>query len=135
MEKRLGGRLVMVYFGIVNEQSLKNLEMLEEISIVAKRQKGSMNSLLVLAYEDELENLIKKLQENMVPINEECWCNYFFLNDSLTIVFQDAVIKTSTNPDEWEEAIQYGTKHEISKDQLEFNPCTKDDAFELFDLE
>jgi (2Fe-2S) ferredoxin len=125
----------MVYFGIINEQSLKNPGILEELSIVSQKQKGSWNFLLVLAYEDELGNQIKKLQENMVPNNEGYWYNYFFMNDTLIVVYQDAVIKTSTNPDDWEEVIQYGFKHGIPINQLDFNPCTKDEAFELFDLE
>lgn len=125
----------MVYFGIVNEQSLQNPGILEEFSIVAQKQIGSWNFLLVLAYEEELENQIKKLQENMVPINKNCWHIYFFMNDTLIVVYQDNVIKTSTNPDEWEEVIQYGVKHGIPITQLDFNPCTKDEAFELFDLE
>ncbi|MDP4086701.1 MAG: hypothetical protein Q8934_19210 [Bacillota bacterium] len=125
----------MVYFGIIIKQSLKNPGILEDFSIVAQKQIGSLNFLLVLAYEDEIENQIKKLQENMVPIKEGCWYNYFFMNETLIVVYQDVTIITSTNPEEWEEVIRYGTRHGIPINQLGFNPCTKDEAFEFFDLE
>lgn len=57
------------------------------------------------------------------------------MNDTLIVVYQDNVIKTSTHTDDWGEVIQYGIKHGIPTNQLDFNPCTKDDAFELFELE
>lgn len=130
----LGGDKVMIYYGIVIEQSLKNPSILKEFGIVAQKQMGSWNFLLVSASENTLENQLKKLQDNMIPINEDCWYNHFFMNDTMIVVYQDAVFKTTTNQSDWKEVIQYGIKHGVPIEQLDFNPCTRDGAFNLFDL-
>ncbi|WP_040950883.1 hypothetical protein [Gorillibacterium massiliense] len=124
----------MIYYGIVIEQSLKNPSILKEFEIVAQKQNGNWKFLLVSASENTLENQIEKLQDNMIPINEDCWYSHFFMNDAMIVVYQDAVFKTTTNQSDWNEVIQYGTKHGVPIEQLDFNPCTKEGAFKLFDL-
>jgi hypothetical protein len=129
-----GGGKIMIYYGIVIVQSLKKTSILKEFEIVAQKQIGSWRFLLVSAFENTLENQLKKLQDNMIPINEDCWYNHFFSDDTMIVVYQDAVFKTTQNQSDWKEVIQYGNKHGVPIEQLDFNPCTKEGALKLFDL-
>lgn len=124
----------MNYYGIVIEQSLKNPDIINEIDLVAQKQKGSWNFLLLSIPENELENQLKKLQNSMIHIDDECWYSHFFRDESMIVVYQDALFKTTVNPNDWKEVITYGINHGVPIEQLDFDPHTKKEAFNLFEL-
>lgn len=123
----------MNYYGIVIEQSLRNNDILNEFNCVAEKQIGSWKLLLISISVSELEIQLQKLQDNMILRSNDCWYSHFFKDETLIIVYQDAIFRTTINPIDWDAAIQYGTKHGIPIEQLDFNPCHKEEAFSLFE--
>lgn len=77
---------------------------------------------------------MKKLQNHMIGIAEDCWYAHFFKDETLYVVYQDKVFQTTVFPHDWDEAIRHGMNHGIPMEQLDFHPRTADDAFALFGL-
>lgn len=76
----------MNYYGIVIEQSLRNVEVLSEFDLVAQKQIGSWKLLLISISDNELESQLKKLQDNMIDITDDCCYSHFFNEETLIVV-------------------------------------------------
>lgn len=124
----------MSFYGIVIEQSLRNTGVIEEFDVVAQKQAGSWKLLLVSVPDHEIESRINILQDHMIPIADDCWYAHFFNGETMFAVYQDAAFKTTIHPKDWDEIIQYGLEHQVPIEQLDFKPCTKEEAFLLFGL-
>ncbi|WP_151736205.1 hypothetical protein [Paenibacillus tengchongensis] len=122
----------MNYYGIIIEESLNNPAVLSEFTIAAHKQQGGWGFKLVSVSEDELARLIQRLQQHMIPVSEDCWYNHFFAGERLVVVYQNQVFYTTVNAEDWTEVIQYGMRHGIPREQLDFNPCRQEAAVELF---
>ena len=122
------------YLGIIVDQSLKNKEFSRQLQVLASRSIGSWRLLLVTVEEGKLAEQIQSLQENMVDIQEKCWYAHFFRHQELIVVYQDCMFPVSVKPDTWADAIQYGLANGIPEEQLDFQPCFKFEALDLFQL-
>lgn len=71
----------------------------------------------------------------MIKIKNDCWYAHFFCEQSLIVVFQDKAFKVTIDPNSWEEVIEYGLKHNIPIEQLDFKPRTREDAMRFFELQ
>ncbi|MEO3945886.1 hypothetical protein [Gorillibacterium sp. CAU 1737] len=120
------------YDGIIIGQSLKNPALLKQWNILTQKQQGGWTFLWVSVPEGEFGDRIADLQKSMIPMEEDCWYNHFFQDDTLFVVYQDAVFRTTTNPQDWTEVVEYGLRHGVPTEQLDFNPCTRDGAARLF---
>ena len=124
----------MNYFGIIVEQSLKDVSVLQEFKLLVDKRIGSCRLLLVSVPDEEIEQKLKKLQNAMIEISEDCGYAHFFKDRALFVVYQDALFKTSIFPEDWDDMIWYGLNHGIPKEQLDFKPRTADDALAMFGL-
>lgn len=124
----------MAYLGIIVEQSLKDVSVLQSFKILAEKRAGSWRLLLVSVPDEEMDPKLQKLQNHMIGISEDCWYAHFFKDETLYVVYQDAIFKTSVFPEDWDDAIRYGLDHGIPVEQLDFNPRTAEDACAMFGL-
>lgn len=120
------------YLGIVIKQSLKNAT--TKIDIIAQKFVGSWDFMLVRVEDHHLDEHIKELQGNMIGVEEDCWYNHYFRDNELIIVYQDRVFYSLTDPESWNDVIQYGLNHGVPKEQLDFKPRTENDAYEFFNI-
>lgn len=125
----------MKYYGIVIEESLRSSAVLSGFDIVAHKRQGGWRFLLVALCEADLGHQIERLQQEMIPVAEDCWYNHFFAGERLVVVYQDRVFHTTVNPADGAEVIQYGLSHGIPREQLDFNPCSLTAAAALFGVE
>jgi hypothetical protein len=70
----------------------------------------------------------------MVPAHQECWYAHFFDRERLVAVFEDAVFELTPDPVTWEPAIMHGLARGVPLEQLDFDPCTPEDARARFGL-
>jgi hypothetical protein len=124
----------MAFYGIIVEQSLKDVSIVQEFVILGDKQVGSWRLLLVSVPEAEINQKMKKLQNHMIGITEDCWYAHFFKDETLYVVYQDNIFQTTVFPQDWDEEIQHGMTHGIPIEQLDFRPRTIDDAIALFGL-
>lgn len=124
----------MNYWGIVIEQSLKDGSVLEDFDLLAKKQIGGWTFRLVSVPEHEMEAKLAKLQRHMIDVREDCWYAHFFKDETMFVVYQDRVFKTSVDPDGWREAVEHGLRNGVPLEQLDFKPRTKDAAEAFFGL-
>lgn len=122
------------YFGIIVEQSLKDVSVLQEFEIRADKRIGSWRLLLVSVPEEEIEPKMRRLQDHMIGVSEDCWYAHFFKDETLYVVYQDAIFRTSVDPEDWDEAIRYGLTNGIPREQLDFRPRTAEEAMATFGL-
>lgn len=125
----------MAYLGIIIEQSLKDASVMHQFTTLAEQWYGSWRFLLVSVPEEELERKMKTLQDHMIDLAEDCWYAHFFQDETLYVVYQDAVFRTTLSPDDWDEPVRYGLSHNVPIEQLDFKPRTVDDACAMFGLD
>ena len=122
------------YLGIIVDHSLKNKEYARQLQVLASRAIGSWRLLLVEVAAEKLADQIQSLQEYMVDIKEKCWYAHFFRQQELIVVYQDRIFPVTVQPDTWTDAIQYGLANGIPEEQLDFQPCFKSEALDLFQV-
>ncbi|MCL5116345.1 MAG: hypothetical protein M1272_04255 [Firmicutes bacterium] len=119
--------------GVVVDHSLRDIEFVGELPVIAKRQAGTWGILLISVAEGGLDAMIQSLQKHMVSIAEDCWYAHFFGNGRLTVVYQDAVFAVSDGESTMA-AVQYGNDHGVPLEQLDFYPRTQAQAEAYFGL-
>lgn len=122
------------YLGIIVDHSFKNKEYVRKLQVLASRSIGSWRLLLIEVEEEKLAEQIQSLQENMVDIQVKCWYAHLFRQQELIVVYQDRMFPVTVQPNTWGEAIQYGLANGIPEEQLDFQPCFKSEAVDLFEL-
>lgn len=122
------------FWGIVVDQSLKDKDFIKHLNVVAKRQVGSWDLLLVSLSEHEMDGQIALLQQEMIDIKEGRWYAHFFRDNELIVVYQDRTFRMTVDPTSWTEAVQYGFNNGIPTEQLDFSPRTKIDTVTYFGL-
>jgi len=95
---------------------------------------GGWTFLFVSVPEHEVEAKLAKLQQHMIDVREDCWHAHFFKDETLIVVDQDRVFKTSIDPKDWQEAAGHGLRNGIPPGQLDFDPRTKEAAETFFGL-
>ena len=100
--------------------------------MIAKRQVGTWEFVLVSVGSDMLAATLTMLQDNMIDIRDACWYAHFFLGSELIIVYQDRVVAVTVDRSTWTEPIEYGIAHGIPMEQLDFHPRTVMDARSFF---
>jgi hypothetical protein len=85
--------------------------------------------------DSELENVMTRLQDHMIAAAEDCWYAHFFSWEKLVVVYQNGLFRTTTDPGDWGQAVQFGLDHGIPAGQLDYEPRTVKGAFALFGLE
>ena len=123
------------YLGIVIKQSLSNPDLIDDLNVIATKVVGTWDFLLVTVAEEHLHDTMVRLQNHMIPIETDCWYNHFFRDDQLIVVFQNKIWTTTTNPESWNDVIQYGFNHGIPLEQLDFHPRTIEDAYAFFGID
>ncbi len=121
------------FLGIVIDQSLLNKDFINHMDVVARRQVGAWGFLLVSVPKQEMHTRIAALQQSMVDIKEGGWYAHFFRDDELIVVYQDRVFHTTVDPETWSPSIQHGLNNGIPREQLDFTPRTRTDAWAYFD--
>ena len=115
-----------VYHGIIVNLSQER-RIFGELKIIGKRNvlPPILTIYKVEVGEDEIDNLIAKIQHNMrsrlLFFPKEFYC-HFYRKDELIIVFRERVFRTGTQKETWNEAIQYGKNIGIPERQLGFVP-------------
>lgn len=113
---------------------MKDRTIIDKLDVLSEKKLGDWNFLLVSAPENELDVQLKNLQQHMIDCHEDCWYAHFFKEESMIVVYQNAIFKTTIHPEDWKEAVQFGLDHGIPLEQLDFNPRTKEGVFEFFGL-
>ena len=120
------------YLGIVIDRSLKNENFINCLHVVAKRQVGAWELLMVSLVDHEVNAKIESLQHNMIDVKEDCWYAHFFRDNDLIVVYQDRTFRITLDPETWADAVQYGVDNGIPIEQLDFKPRTRTDAVSYF---
>jgi hypothetical protein len=95
----------MSYLGIIIEQSLKDITIINDYTLIAHKQVGNWRLFLVSVPANEVEGHLKKLQESMIDISDDCWYAHFFSQETMVVVYQSTLFKTTIFPKDWDDAI------------------------------
>ena len=109
------------FHAVLVNKSLKDLSILNKFKIIGQKIDGSWTLYKIAVESNNLEKAIKELQINM---SEGSWYFHFYNQDGskLIIIYRDKVFETDNNPNNWLDAINYGTSLGIPVEQLDFVP-------------
>lgn len=109
------------FHAIIVDKSLRNLELLESLTVLSQTMAGDWTLYKISETEDNLTATIKKIQSQMF---EGAWYFHFYNSDGskLIVVFKNNFFITDNNPINWSEIIAYGTGLGTPAEQLDFIP-------------
>ncbi len=123
------------YHGNLLDTSFSDPHYLDKFKVFAKRKSETNPWTLhgVIVPEEEIETVIREVQEKLVP--NEPYYNHFYRDDELIVVFKDKVFRISPDRSTWIDAVAYGQTLGIPDDQLVFDPNRFEGEQEYFGRE
>jgi len=115
---------MMNYHGIIIDISQKDKFILDRLNVLSKKQSGNWILHKVEVEPDNIDKIIKDLQKNMI---DSKFYFHFYGNDELIIIFKDKIFRVNTDKSSWKDAIKYGKRLGIPKEQLDFYPYRIED--------
>lgn len=111
------------FHAIIVDKSLKDLGILNQLNVIGKIKDGGWELFKISVSEEDIEKTKKLIKENLT---KGSWYYHFYNEDGskLIIVFREKTFETDNNPENWNEAIEYGQSINIPKEQLDFCPNT-----------
>lgn len=122
-----------MYHGIFIDQEFTDKTFPENFKVFAKKQDGSWGIYGVEIEDSNLEESIKRIQENMK--SNQPWYAHFYNDERLIVVFKDEVFEIQPNEGSWEPVKEYGRKFNIPEKQLDFWPNRFQDEHHYFSKE
>ena len=117
----------IAYHGIIINISQKNKSLISNLNVIGKKKSifGIITIYKIEVKQNEINNIIIKIQENMVNkilfLKQEFYA-HFYRNNEMIIVFREKIFTVTLDKNTWEEAINYGRKINIKEKQLDFIP-------------
>jgi len=111
------------YHGIIVDASQKDKTIFDKLKVLGQKEDGGWILYRVEVEKEGLDDLIVRLQENMV----RGFYFHFYKDKELIAVFKDRIFRTNTNKSTWSEIMMYGKSQGIPKEQLDFFPCRIED--------
>jgi hypothetical protein len=109
------------YHGIIVDKSQKDKDIFNWLKIIGSKTTSKGWILYKIEINpEEIEKVIKELQQNMEP--EPFYC-HFYRDNELIVVFKEKVFRIMPDKSTWKEAIEYGKSLGIPEKQLDFSPC------------
>jgi len=113
------------YHGIIVDVSQKDESIFHNLKILGqkKTEDGEWTLYKIGVETDKIDEILKKLQENMV----EGFYFHFYKNKELIVVFKKRIFKVKIDKSTWNKIIEYGKSLNIPEEQLDFYPCRIED--------
>lgn len=122
-----------MYHGILIDQEFTDSSLPETFKIFAKKQDGSWGIYGIEIEDSQLEETIKKIQENMK--SNEAWYAHLYNDNDLIVIFKDKVFNVKPHISTWKPIVEHGRKLNILEGQLDFWPNRFQDEHHYFSRE
>ena len=117
---------MIIYHGIIIDKSLGNTELIKKLNVIGSRRSSTGLAFLKISFPaEELENMIKLIQENLVV--KENFYAHFYRDDELIVIFKDRIFRITPEKSSWKPVIDYGLSLKIPTKQLDMKPCRFED--------
>ena len=114
-----------MYLGYIIDKSQRDKNIFSQLTISNQKKVwlGFITIYEIKVNADDINSLIRKLQENMVThiafVKQEFYV-HFYCENELIVVFKEKVFHITTDKITWTEAIAYGRSLGIREKQLDF---------------
>lgn len=122
-----------MYHGIIIDQEFTDQSLPNTFKVFAKKQDGSWGIYGIEVEDFQLEDSIKKIQDNMK--GDEPWSAHFYNDRQLIVIFKDKVFRVEPHISSWKPIVEYGRKLNIPEEQLDFWPNRFQDEIHYFSKE
>lgn len=122
-----------MYHGIVINQEFTDQSFPNTFKVFAKKQEGSWGIYGIEVEDSQLEESIKKIQDNMK--SDEPWYAHFYNDRQLIVIFKSKVFRIEPHISSWKPTVEYGRELNISEKQLDFWPNRFQDEIHYFSNE
>ena len=120
-----------MYHGIIIDQEFQDKGLPKKFKIFAKKQSGSWGIYGIEVEDSEVEQTIKKVQDNMK--GDEAWYAHLYNDKELIVIFKNKVFRVRPHLSTWKPIIEYGKKLNIPEEQLDFWPNRFQDERHYFE--
>lgn len=109
-----------MYHGIIIDQEFTDKAFPESFKIFAIKQDGTWEIYGIEVEDSQLEESIKRIQENMRE--DEPWYAHLYNNEKLIVIFKNKVFEVKPHAESWKLIVDYGRELNIPEEQLDFWP-------------
>lgn len=107
--------MIVMYIGVIVEQSLSNRDVLNDIKIIERN---------IVDADNWIETKVTVTKEQIYNISKficDGWYMHFWSGRNVLVIFRDKVFELNyDNKDTWKEAVEYGISVGIKREQLDF---------------
>jgi hypothetical protein len=122
-----------MYHGIIVDQEFSDSAFCKSFKIFNKKQSGTWILYGIEVDNRQIEDAIKKIQENM-KVNQP-WYAHFYNDQILIVVFKEKVFRATSHISTWGPIMEFGRKLNIPVEQLDFWPNRFQDEKHYFQKE
>ena len=112
------------YHGILVDKGFFDESVLNKLRIIGSKQTSKWKLIKIAVKEDELDDVIKKLQEKMIKFG---YYFHLYRGDELIVCYKDKIFRVSPDKSTWARAVEYGKELKIPNNELVFSPVRIED--------